>query len=204
MDKNHATVPHVTVSETTYVLPTEEPPQRTPNGESPARTQRGHYTFRSSTGEVLTLSEIPREEFFHIQSEAESNSRLLGWESEDRPNGDQAFNDVVLGTERGSEGFAEVLRRLPIENGIAALRTETGSRVHSEIASPAGVYTLAYLAAFLMGADEAETLGAKEALGLVLLAIKERIGDQEGAWLNSFKLIGERLLGATSFGELYD
>jgi hypothetical protein len=203
MDKNHATVPHVTVFQATNVLPSEEPSQRTPNGESPARTQRGNYTFRSSTGEVLTLSEISKEDFCRIRSDAESNARLLGWESEDRPHGEQAFNDVVLGSDRGSDGFAEILRRLPIENGIEALRTETGGRVHPEIASPAGVYTLAFFAAFLMGADEEETLEANEALGMVLLGIKDRIGNQEDAWLNSLKLIGERLLGGTSFGESY-
>ena len=62
----------------------------------------------------------------------------------------------------------------------AALRNATQGRVHAEILSPAGLFSVRMLAAMLLArADTTEDYSAADALSQVLEAIRERIGNRK-------------------------
>jgi hypothetical protein len=78
----------------------------------------------------------------------------------------------------------------------AALQNATQKRVDPKILSAAGLFSVRILAAMVLArADTNEDRSAADALGQVLAAITERIGNRKGTWLNALSMVGQRIAG---------
>jgi hypothetical protein len=82
----------------------------------------------------------------------------------------------------------------------SAIQAATQARVHRDILEPAGLYAVRVLAACLLGKGDG-TVDPHHAIDGVLEAMRHRIGDRPGEWLNSLALIGKRLAGKLYSGE---
>jgi hypothetical protein len=157
--------------------------------EAAARTEKLHLAPMAQSATA--------QECDSTQEEAFGSSIILGWLVDDTRAHAGAWSEDIL-----NEVSSEALQRVSAvesDAGLAALLNEaTGGRVHRDIRSPAGLYGVRLLAAYLLSKHQ-ETTPA-EALASVLQAVRDRIGNREGASLNSLALIGERI-GAASYAE---
>jgi hypothetical protein len=146
-------------------------------------------TFNARTSESYASREREAVTLDHLELETDAfcSPNLLGW-IEDKPIEDTLFNvsdDTIWAICAVADDQA--LRRL--------MREATGGRVSREIMSAAGLAAIRRLAAFALDhpSDE-DGFTPHQALSYVLDAIRDRIGNQPGSWLNSLAVIGLRIL----------
>jgi len=138
------------------------------------------YAFRPTGEQAPPLSE-------NCEAEAFTNAKLLASVAEAELREDVDPNAI------------EMVRAAAPDDGALArrLRRAAGGRLAREIVSPAGLWSVRYLAAIIM--RDGQTPSAK-ALAAVLRAIQARIGDREGARLHSLAVIAQRIVAETEHG----
>jgi len=122
---------------------------------------------------------------------------LLAW-AEDQP-----FYDDLLST---SDEMIEAISGLAGNRELRALLREAADgRIHADILSEDGLEAVRLLAAYVLEFPPYGQISAPlGALEHVISAIRHRIGNQPGAWLNSLALIGLRILSSSIGGDGVD
>ena len=162
------------------------PPHGLSTREPSSRTLRGSYAAPDWAAATLTRDDMRRE--------ALSSPRLLKFEMENVP--------VLEGMLNAADAALAAVESVRPDSDLeAALRDATQGRVHPEILSAAGLFSVRMLAAMVLAsADTNEDCSAAGALGQVLEAITERIGNRDGVWLNALSVIGQRIVGSLRRG----
>jgi hypothetical protein len=130
-----------------------------------------------------------------IEQEAWTSPRLLSWAYPDEANNMvEQFLDGAYYYDISD--FAAVMPDSELRSEVEAA---TEGRVHPAIVARAGLHAVRILATCLLAhGDSGDPL---QALQAVLAAIRRRIGDRPGQWLNSLELIGMRLAGQVYSGD---
>jgi hypothetical protein len=123
---------------------------------------------------------------------------LLGWLGDD----ERAW---VHDLEKISDELvARVANAMSDGDLVRHIKTATKGRVSTAILTPAGLQAVRYLAAMVLGeaieAEQNSTQAPLEALVVVLNGIFDRVGACCDVWLNSLKLIGDRIISSVDSG----
>src|SRR5262245_44950470 len=123
-----------------------------------------------------------------LRTAALTDPRLLGWaDIEYGP----ANSDHLISVE--PEAVDEIADLITDASLAQIVGVATEGRHHADMVSPAGLYAIRHLSAYLRQQDQ--DLIPHDALVRILATIADRIGGRDGAWLNSLAVIGKRLLG---------
>jgi hypothetical protein len=160
--------------------------------ENPSQPQENHYSDRARHDQEATPSMANEDD---TEQEARTSPHLLSWAYPDEANSIvEQFLDGAYYCD-----IDEIAAMMPDSELRSAIETATDGRVHPVIVAPAGLYAVRILAACLLARGDPED--RLQPLQAVLAAIRRRIGDRPGQWLNSLELIGMRLAGQVSTGD---
>jgi hypothetical protein len=124
------------------------------------------------------------------------HDELLGWvqELEESTGAEFATMRTAL-RDFDEESLRAVLDATDLNELATRLETAADNRIRPALRGPRGAYCVAYMAAIAMSCDSVDEAEPCTAVDDVLALIQNLIGARKGRWLNSFKLIGIRLLG---------
>ena len=135
--------------------------------------------------DLAVASHAYREVITELKRAAFADPNLLGWLREYSPLCDDA------------EKFTQRIEVLLSDAELRSrLRRATQGRLSTVMLTGPGLYAVRYLAAIVLEGSNIEGheyCDASEALVIVLNAISDRVGKDGDCWLNSLKLVGQRI-----------
>lgn len=131
-----------------YEPPSEDSPHVLPSAECPHAPDQGleKYAFRASRGLAPTISDLKLDKLHQV---AQAESDLLGWIGVSDGVSEAVFEDAP--SDEATRAVYEVVSDSKLRE---ALRQATDQRIAYVLLEPAGLYTVRWLAAFLMSKAE--------------------------------------------------
>lgn len=121
---------------------------------------------------------------------------LLGWVQELEEGTGAEFATMRTALRDFDEScLRAVLDVTDLNELVTRLQTAADNRIRPDLRGPHGAFCVAYMAAIAMSCGSVEQTDPCAAVEDVLALIHKHIGERKSRWLNSYKLIGIRLLG---------